>query len=208
MKKFFGVSLLLFLVLNATSQSKGIELIDFLSAASIPKTETANSLPWQSVPSQTVKWKEKAPVKVGTLSQQSGAAMVMIDGKKFICEDEIAGKKMECTWNVTFQGKPNGYDRFAVSTTNFPVQQPGSEIKLLFPKHGQYFKLISKCIDGASYWVNLYEVRIPGRKMFWMLSTFESMSATASQYENSGVANMFNLGFYFSRKMAEDNCTN
>ena len=140
--------------------------------------------------------------------QQSGKASLLIAGEKFVCEDEIGGKTGDCNWQVSFQGNNAGYDRISVSTYNFPVNEPGSEIKMLFPKNESYFKLISKCIEGASYWVNMYEVKIPGRKTFYMISTYESMSATASQYESSGVANNFYLGFYFSRKMAEDNCTN
>ncbi|RYD69010.1 MAG: hypothetical protein EOP53_27870 [Sphingobacteriales bacterium] len=155
-----------------------------------------------------IKLKEKTPARSGAFLQQSGPASVVIDGKQFICDDEIGGSKGECKWEISFRGNNAGYDQFSFSTTNFPVNEAGSEIKMLFPKNTSSFKLLSKCIEGAAYWINLYEINIPGKKTFWMTSTYESMSATASQYESSGVANNFYFSFFFDRRIAEETCAN
>ena len=210
MKKLSGFALLTLLSFSAFSQTKQVELFDLVSALAQSKSETTHTLPWKNLSSQnnTVIFKEKTPVKAGAFLQQSGSTAAVIDGKKFICEDEISGVKGQCKWEVFFQGKTPGYDQFGFSTFNFPVHEPGSEIKMLFPKNASSFKLVSKCIEGAAYWMNLYEVNIPGRKTFWMISTYESRSATASQYESSGVANNFYFTFYFDRKMAEETCAN
>lgn len=209
MKKLSCLALFSLLSFSAISQTKQIELFDLVSALAPVKSETTNVLPWKNLPAQnSITLKEKAPVKAGVFLQQSGSAAAVIDGKKFICEDEIGGAKGECKWAAFFQGKTQGYDHFGFSTSNFPVHEPGSEIKMLFPKDAASFKLLSKCIEGATYWMNLYEVIIPSKKTFWMISTYESMSATASQYETSGVANNFYFTFYFDRKMAEETCAN
>lgn len=210
MKAISALALFLVITSSAFSQNKPQELYDILSSLAIQKTDAANIIAWTKLPAQTtaIKWMDKSPVKAGTMMRRAGLAAALINGKKFICEDQIGGKKADCRWEIVFQGKPTGYDRISVSASNFPVNEAGSEIKMLFPQNVSSFKLVSRCIDGASYWRNLYEVNIPGKKTFWMTSTFESMSGTAAQYESSGVANNFYVDFYFNRKVAEDECAN
>ena len=202
--------MLLFMSSPILSQTKPQELFDMLTSLTIAKSETGNTVAWKNLTAKStaIKWKEKIPVRSGKLSRQTGTALVLINGKKFVCVDENKQEESECKWMISFQGSATAYDRIEFSTSNFPVNEAGDEIKMLFPKNAASFKLKSKCQEGASFWRNLYEVNIPGNKPFWMVSSFESMSGTASQYESSGVANNFYVGFFLNRQTAEDECAN
>jgi len=194
-----------FIVANGQKQTESFELVKLLLPDS---SATAKMFGWNCTAeiNAAVKWLAAAPKLYGKDFSKEGKVNILLNGKPMVCEDNIGGSKHPCKWTVVLAGKKQGYSSFSLGAADFPVEEPGKEIAYLFPKNKGSFTFIKDCMEGAIMWSRLYKVTIPGKKTCWLMVEYESMSATASQYETSGIANTIGFTFYFDKAEAESKC--
>lgn len=186
---------------------KPIELYDLVSLL-IQNAGVSASPGWNTpaAVNETVKWKKEGPPAQQRIMTRDGVASILINGKPVTCVDEISDKKKPCRWELSLLGGKTGYNSFSLHIENFPLNEPTKAIDAFFPKNKSPFTFIKHCIEGFTYWSDMYQVTIPGKQPVWMMVNYENASATMSQYSNSGVSHYFTITFLMDKKAADSRC--
>ncbi|HRO17911.1 MAG TPA: hypothetical protein PLU07_06965 [Ferruginibacter sp.] len=180
------------------------EFTNLLKTLLPDEKNTARTLPWPTT--NSIVFKNAAPVKRGNSYYRAGTASVFIDGKKLICMDEISEKKQNCNWQIELEGDQKGYHSFSLGIRNFPGFNPETLAQTLFPKNEKVLTGMKVCLDGFTFNVHMYTVMLPGKRKAWMLAEYENRSATGAQYKAAGFSHIVTLMFYTDEKAALKQC--
>lgn len=140
---------------------------------------------WQTA-APAIKWKNAQPILQSKNYVRNGEASVIINGKAAMCMNALEGMEIPCAWNVTLTGTKAGYIRWEVFANDYQVADQTQATKELFPKAGMQLKVLKKFDEGVTEWFYVYEVTVPGKKVFYMRVEYSSGTATAAQAQNVG----------------------
>ncbi|MEO6683486.1 MAG: hypothetical protein ABIN48_11755 [Ginsengibacter sp.] len=216
MNKLAALLIMLFLFQPVFAQSK-TELFDLIKKMIPDEDQPGQGMPWNTSAdiNQSIKWNSSLPKsnqvynssgKQIELWRKDGTARILLNGKDFLCENRVEGKKHSCNWSFSLFGAKTVYQGFFINVTDFPIDDPIQAIDMLFKENASVFQRYKKCIEGAVMWQDLYKVTIPGKRTVWMMVQFESLSATGPQYNNTKTDNTFTLGIYFNKEETDAEC--
>lgn len=180
MTAFIALTLL---ALNAKGQTKNVELYDLLRmfAPDSASSLTTNNWKTGAGADSPVKWKNSNPIQQGKQMVKSGDVNMLINGKpsKCIVLNGMEGETKPCKWSITLSGQHNGYDTWAAGTFDFDEGDHTRLIENLFGKKLLKATLVKKDEMGASMWNYLYEIKMPGKRKFYLMIDFAAGGAAS-----------------------------
>lgn len=193
MKQLSTLILFLTITFYVSAQTKPVELFEIIKSLAPDSTESTPLPSWAhtSRPANPVQFTAMPEMnKVTKKFLLNKDASISIDGKTFSCGGNANG----CTWTVSLEGNGTSYSQISISpdlSQEVPYQ---TTIEYLFGKNKYKAKLLKKCDDTSD--MASYEIKIPGKKPFWIQSSMSGGTEGAAIYINC----------YFDRKELNIEC--
>jgi hypothetical protein len=178
MKKATILFLLILISIHSNAQFKSIELYDVINILIPDSLSKFKYVAWNSLPANggKVNFTDKATLnKITKKYQRSTNALISISGKTFSCEGET-----NCLWAINLEGDVNGYNQIAISPGLSHDISYATTAEYLFGKNKAQCKLLKRCEEVSD--MRFYEVKIPGKKIFWMQSYIDGGTMGSSLY--------------------------
>ena len=164
MRYVFSLLLSGFLMQSTTAQ-KTIEFYDLMYLLAPDSLQKGNSIPWNKLSNKENKitWLTKDPTATGNKFSMKGASNISFYDKTFICQSNTG----PCNYKIYFEGDAAGYNGFSLDHTPAESFNPEQKISFLFNQHLK-FRLIKKIKEEKSFSLFTYEIKMNGKKPFWI----------------------------------------
>lgn len=173
MKSILFLFMVLIVPILCDAQSKTIELYDLIKTLVIDSAKQANEVSWNSLKTnKEVQWSKLTSLGNNEYSV-SAILKITIDGRPF---PSTAANP----WTIYLVGNAKSYYRISISSGE-SSQRFETPLDGLFKKKQYGYKQLN-CENAANDAV-FYEVKIGGKKPFWLVS----MKVLGAQKGNSGI---------------------
>lgn len=179
--------------LLVSAQTKPVELFDIIKSLAPDSTESSLLPSWTSASRQANPIQFTAKPEMNKVTKKfllNKDANVSISGKTFSCGGNANG----CNWAISLEGNSTGYSQLSISPDLSQDVSYQTTIEYLFGKNKYKAKLLKKCDDTSD--MTSYEIKIPGKKPFWIQSYMSGGTEGAAIYINC----------YFDRKELNIEC--
>lgn len=133
-----------------------------------------------------IKWNTATPVSGGNRHDRNGIVSLKINGAIAACQGVADDLAKPCHWNITCGGTKAVASLCEIYTMNYSVSDPSAATALLFPKAGKELKEIERYDESVIFWYIVYELTEVNKSSVFIRVEFNSGSATAAQFENTG----------------------
>lgn len=193
MKTISSLFLLISIALLANGQAKKVELFEIIKSLA-PDSLEAGVIPlWAHAarPANPLILKGNPEMnKVTKKYLLTQEVTIAINGKTFVC----GGNTNSCNWSVSLEGNSTSYSQLSISPDLSQDVSYQTTIEYLFGKNKYKAKLLKKCDDTSD--MATYEIKIPGKKTFWIQSYMSGGTEGSAIYINC----------YFDRKELNPDC--